>query len=176
MCMTACMFTTCIFLCSWLCLCVSVRLRAGVHSYMCMCVLHTRTLPCEIRLICHWCRRSFMINSPTCWKQCYSALSTCGTYIYVRVCVSHCAVCVCESACRSTVTFCYRSADVVSVMLHKLTDVRTAVCWAYGRLLFMSVSRCCDADRSDTPEANGLYSVFTYYSQHKELGQLNRRH
>lgn len=94
MCMTACMFTTCIFLCSWLCLCVSVRLRAGVHSYMCMCVLHTRTLPCEIRLICHWCRRSFMINSPTCWKQCYSALSTCGTYICARVCVSLRRMCV----------------------------------------------------------------------------------
>lgn len=84
--------------------CVSERVFGWVYS-----ALYAHTLPGEIRLICQWCRSSSMINSPACWKQCYSALATCGTPIHC-MCVS---VFVCETAWISTLTSCTRCVDVV---------------------------------------------------------------
>lgn len=67
----------CVCVCLWTC----VHVRAQIRS---------QALPCEIRLICQWCRSSFMINSPACWKQCFCALATCGTDVN--------CTCVCASA------------------------------------------------------------------------------
>lgn len=77
---------------------------------------YTHTLPCEIRLICQWCRSSSMINSPACWKQCYSALATCGMP-RTSACVFQC-MCA-KKAWISTMTSCSRHVFVVSMLVHK---------------------------------------------------------
>lgn len=95
--------------------CVSECVFRRVYS-----AIYTHTLPGEIRLICQWCRSSSMINSPACWKQCYSALATCGTPM-------HCmwvSVFVCETAWISTLTSCTRCVDVVGLLLHKAATCR----------------------------------------------------
>lgn len=97
-----------------------VGMRVPAHAFMRACVSEfvfgcvcahgcTRTLPCDIRLICQWCRSSSMINSPACWKQCYSALATCGTPRSCT-CVSASA---CETAWMSVPTRRSRCVDVV---------------------------------------------------------------
>lgn len=96
-------------------LCVSECVFRWVYS-----AIYAHTLPGEIRLICQWCRSSSMINRPACWKQCYSALATCGTPIH-RMCVS---VFVCETAWISTLTSCTRCVDVVGLLLHKAATCR----------------------------------------------------
>lgn len=124
----------CVLWCGWMCLCES-----------------THALPCEIRLICQWCRSSSMINRPACWKQCYSALSTCGTR-----CTAGCVL-----QCTCAMHHEYRAPNLVpdALMLY--------VCWYISKLcvdttvccvqtcmcvLFMSKSvQICDSDRPDKP-------------------------
>lgn len=59
--------------------CIRVRQRVRADLRASERRVRSHTLPCEIRLICQWCRSSFMINSPACWKKCFCALATCGT-------------------------------------------------------------------------------------------------
>lgn len=69
---------------------MSTHTRLCVYTCACLCIC-THTFPGEIRLLCQWCRSSSMINSPACWKQCYSALATCGTPVQMHARFSVCA-------------------------------------------------------------------------------------
>lgn len=116
-CVHACMCVWCVFRC------------------VCACI-YAHTLPCEI---CQWCRSSSMINSPACWKQCYSALATCGTPINC-MCVS---AFVCETAWISTLRSCSRCVDVVSLLLvHK-----SATC--QNSCVLCNPTQLCVSDRTD---------------------------
>lgn len=95
-----------------------------------------------------------MINRPACWKQCYSALSTCGTR-----CTAGCVF-----QCTCAMHHEYRAPNLLpdALMLY--------VCWYISKLcvdttvccvqtcmcvLFMSKSvQICDSDRPDKPLAS----------------------
>lgn len=96
--------SACMCVCLWTC----VHVRAQIRS---------QALPCEIRLICQWCRSSFMINSPACWKQCFCALATCGTDVN---CTPVCASAR-LTAGRPTLTSCSGCVDVVNAIAHEST-------------------------------------------------------
>lgn len=95
-------FSTCVCVCAHACMCVCVR---------------SHTVPGETRLICQWCRSSFMINSSACWKQCFCALATCGTAVNC-MCVSGI---VGQPAGLPTLTACSGFVDVVNAVEHEST-------------------------------------------------------
>lgn len=143
-------------MCVWACACPHTLLCVYAHICVCVCVcfgvcVYTHTLPCEIRLICQWCRSSSMINSPACWKQCYSALATCGT--------PHTTACVFQCMCAKQHEYQSRHLFPDALMLWvcwytSWLGVRAAVCCVQTRwcLLFMSTHiHLCDSDRSDKP-------------------------
>lgn len=145
--MSACASThTPLCVCMHMCLCVCV----WVSVCMRLCI-HTHTIPCEIRLICQWCRSSSMINSPACWKQCYSALATCGTP-RATACVFQC-MCVKKHEYQSR----HLVPDALMLYVCWCTSrlcIRTAVCCVQPCpcVLFMSTPiQLCDSDRTDKP-------------------------
>lgn len=126
----ACSFT---HLCVHMCVSADVCARAPET--------HSQALPCEIRLICRWCRSSFMINSPVCWKQCSCALTTCGTDVnYTRVwatarltaglpTLTSCSGCVdVVNAVERESTACHKSCVLCMVFAGRLLDARACVC------------------------------------------------
>lgn len=132
------------------CMFIHTPLRACVCVCGCVCArtrVHSQALPCEIRLICQWCRSSFMINSPASWKQCFCALASCGTDVNcTRVWAS-----ARLTAGLPTLTSCSGCVDVVTVVEHESTACHKScvLCTVFASRLLAACVWWCELNTCD---------------------------